>query len=140
MSSFVRHFFVLLALGWLPFAAMAATTAATPDRAPQAVSGDLGAIDAEGIPLLARKSNCSACHAINKKMMGPAWMDVARKYKGATTYSFAGKDYPLEAGLIMKVSKGGAGVWGNIPMPPNATVVNDEDIRGLVKFILGLAK
>lgn len=94
----------------------------------------------DGMPVLARKSNCTSCHAIGTKKLGPAWMDVAKKYKGATTYKLAGKEYPLEAGLIMKVSKGGAGVWGSMPMPPNAAVVKDEEIKMLVKFILGLAK
>jgi cytochrome c len=121
-------------------ATVVAPVAAVAPASSTATNTALGAMGEDGMPVLARKSNCTSCHAIATKKIGPAWMDVARKYKGASTYNFAGKDYPLEAGLIMKVSKGGAGVWGNMPMPPNATVVNDEDIRVLVKFILGLAK
>lgn len=104
------------------------------------VAGDLGAIGADGMPELARRSNCSACHAIDKKILGPTWMDVARKYKGATSYEFAGKSYPLADGLFMKVSKGGAGAWGTMPMPANSPAVKDEDIKALIKFVLGLEK
>jgi cytochrome c len=95
---------------------------------------------ATDMPALAKKNNCVACHAIDKKVVGPAWMDVSRKYKGATTYNYKGKEYPLFEGLVLKVSKGGSGNWGSMPMPANAPAVHDADIRELVKFILGLAK
>ena len=94
---------------------------------------------ATDMPLLAKKNACVACHAINKKVAGPAWMDVSVKYKGATRYTYKGKEYPLEEGLIMKVSKGGSGVWGAMPEPVNAPAVKDADIRELVRFILRLA-
>ena len=77
---------------------------------------------------LAKKNNCTACHKIEGKLVGPAYKDVAAKYKG---------DKKAEAMLIDKVKKGGAGVWGPIPMPPN-TAVKDEDIKTLVKWILAL--
>ncbi len=93
------------------------------------------------MPELAKKSGCVACHAIDKKIVGPAWMDVANKYKGAKTFSFGGKDYPLEEGLLMKVSKGGSGNWGTMPMPPNdAASKKQEQMKELVKFVLALAK
>jgi cytochrome c len=75
---------------------------------------------------LARKSACLACHTVDKKLVGPAYKDIAAKYKGQ-------KD--AEAKLIEKVKKGGSGVWGPIPMPPN-TAVKDEDIKTLVKWVL----
>lgn len=75
---------------------------------------------------LAKKSACLACHAVDKKVVGPAYKDIAAKYKGQ-------KD--AEAKLIEKVTKGGSGVWGPIPMPPN-TAVKDEDIKTLVKWVL----
>ncbi len=78
---------------------------------------------------LAQKSGCFACHGVDKKLVGPAWKDVAAKYRGQ-------KD--AEAKLITKVAKGGGGVWGPTPMPPNAPKVNDNDIKTLVHFILGL--
>jgi cytochrome c len=77
---------------------------------------------------LAKKNACTACHAIDKKLVGPAYKDVAAKYKG---------DKGAEAKLVEKVKKGGSGVWGQVPMPPN-TNVKDEDVKTLVKWILSL--
>lgn len=77
---------------------------------------------------LATKSGCLACHAVDKKMVGPAYQDVAKKYKAGD-----------EAKLFEKVRKGGKGVWGPIPMPPN-TAVKDADLHTLIKWILGGAK
>ncbi len=82
------------------------------------------------MPSLAKKNNCTACHAIDRKVLGPAWMDVAKKYKG---------DKGAEARLVAKVEKGGSGVWGPLAMPPQPAV-KDADARELVKFILSLAK
>jgi cytochrome c len=100
-----------------------------------------GSALAADMPDIAKKNGCTACHAIDKKVVGPAWMDVSKKYKDATTYSFGGKDYPLEEGLMMKVSKGGSGNWGSVPMianDPNGT--KQPAIKELVEFVLGLAK
>jgi len=79
---------------------------------------------------LAKKSNCLACHAVDKKVVGPSYQDVAKKYAG---------DKTAEAKLAAKVKKGGSGTWGAIPMPPNAQV-KDADITTLVKWILAGAK
>jgi cytochrome c len=79
---------------------------------------------------LAKKSNCMACHAVDKKLVGPAYQDVAKKYAGNAD---AAKT------LAAKVKAGGKGVWGQIPMPPNANV-KDADIDTLVKWILAGAK
>lgn len=95
---------------------------------------------ATDMPPLAKKNNCVACHSVDKKIVGPAWMDVSKKYKGATTYTYKGKEYPLLEGLVMKVSRGGSGNWGTVPMPANAPAVKEADIRELVKFELSLAK
>ncbi len=75
---------------------------------------------------LAQKSGCMACHAIDKKLVGPAYKDVAAKYRGQ-------KD--AEAKLVKKVKEGGTGVWGTVPMPPNSHV-QDADIKALVKWVL----
>lgn len=107
-----------------------------------------GSVLATDMPDLAKKSGCTACHAIDKKVVGPAWMDVSKKYKGATEYAFSpkgsadagAKKMSLEEGLIMKVSKGGTGNWGKVPMTPNSPRVNDADIKTLVQFVLHLAK
>lgn len=74
---------------------------------------------------LAKSKNCMACHAAATKLVGPAYKDVAAKYKGQ-------KD--AEDKLVQKVMKGGAGVWGPVPMPPNA--VSDAEARTLVKWVL----
>ena len=75
---------------------------------------------------LAKKYNCLACHAIDKKLVGPSYKDVAAKYKA---------DAGAEAKLVAKVKSGGVGVWGQIPMPPNAAVP-DADVKTLVKWVL----
>ena len=77
---------------------------------------------------LAKKNACTACHAIDKKLVGPAYKDVAAKYKG---------DAKAEAMLAEKVKKGSVGTWGQVPMPANASV-KDEDVKTLVKWILAL--
>ena len=79
---------------------------------------------------LMKKDGCSACHAIDKKIVGPAYQDVAAKYKG---------DAGAAAKLEEKVKKGGSGVWGPVPMPPNASVP-EADIKALVGWILTLKK
>jgi cytochrome c len=90
-----------------------------------------GSAMATDMPDLAKKSNCTSCHAIDKKVVGPAWMAVSQKYKGQPD---------AEAKLVAKVAKGGSGAWGSMPMPPNAPKVAEADIKTLVDFILGLAK
>jgi len=97
---------------------------------------------AEEMPALAKKLNCTACHAIDKKVVGPAWRDVAKKYAGSgiTKYTYQGKEYPLIEGLVMKVSRGGSGNWGTMPMPANdAGGTKKAEITELIKFIQSLA-
>src|SRR5580765_4793392 len=74
----------------------------------------------------AQKKNCMACHAVDKKVLGPAFKDVAAKYAGQ-------KDAADK--LAAKVVKGGTGTWGNIPMPANPQV-NDAEAKQLVQWIL----
>ncbi|MGV3742274.1 MAG: c-type cytochrome [Burkholderiaceae bacterium] len=74
---------------------------------------------------LAKSKNCMACHAVDKKMVGPAFKDVAAKYAGQ-------KD--AEKQLAQKVIKGSSGVWGQIPMPPNN--VTEKEAQTLVKWVL----
>jgi cytochrome c len=79
---------------------------------------------------LAKKHNCTACHQVDKKSIGPAYQEVAKKYKGQ-------KD--AVAKLSEKVKKGSSGVWGAIPMPPNAAVP-DADVKALVEWVMSQAK
>ncbi len=77
---------------------------------------------------LAQKEGCLGCHTVDKKLVGPAWKDVAARYKG---------DAGAEAKLLKKVREGGKGNWGEIVQPPNTTT-SDADLKTLVKFVLGL--
>lgn len=86
------------------------------------------AVDKDAAMALAQKSGCLACHALDKKMVGPAWNDVGKKYAG---------DAAAAAQLAVKVKKGTKGTWGPIPMPPNVTI-KDADIKTMVEFILTL--
>ena len=76
---------------------------------------------------LAQKKNCMACHAIDKKVIGPAYKDVAAKYAGQ-------KDAADK--LAQKILKGGSGVWGAVPMPANPQV-NDAEAKTLAAWVLG---
>ena len=76
---------------------------------------------------LAQKKNCMACHAVEKKVVGPAYKDVAKKY--------AGQD--ATAKLANKVKQGGSGVWGAIPMPANPQV-SDAEAKQLAAWVLSL--
>ena len=92
----------------------------------------IGSAMATDMPDLAKKNGCAACHSIDKKLIGPAWMDVAKKYKG---------DAGAEAKLVTKISKGGGGVWGTTPMPAiDPSGKKQDSIRQLVQFILSLDK
>lgn len=83
--------------------------------------------EAEGLAL-AKKSNCLTCHAIDKKVVGPAWKDVAAKYRG---------DAGAEARLANVIAKGGRGNWGGMAMPANPQV-SEADRRSLARFVLSL--
>lgn len=102
-----------------------------------AVTATLAAADATAAdgPELAKKSGCVACHAEDRKVIGPAFKDVASRYKG---------DAGAKALLIEKVKKGGKGNWtdvtGGVAMPPYSPRVPDQDIETLVDYVLGLAK
>ena len=77
---------------------------------------------------LATSKNCMACHAVDKKLVGPSYKDVAAKYAGQ-------KDAVDK--LALKVMKGGSGVWGPVPMPAN-TQVNEADAKKLAAWVLSL--
>jgi cytochrome c len=79
-------------------------------------------------PDLAQKKNCTACHALAQKVIGPAYKEVATKYAGQPD---------AVAKLVPKVLKGGAGVWGAVPMPANPQV-NEAEAKQLVQWILTL--
>ncbi|WP_310386491.1 c-type cytochrome [Roseateles sp.] len=82
-------------------------------------------------PELAQKKNCMACHAVDKKIVGPAYKDVAAKY----AKDFAKDKDAAVAKLADKIIKGGAGVWGPVPMPANAQV-SPADAKTLAAWVL----
>jgi cytochrome c len=87
-------------------------------------------LDNAAAEALMKKDGCAACHAIDKKLVGPPYVDVAAKYAG---------DKDAVAKLTKKVKDGGSGAWGPIPMPPNAATSTTE-ITDLVTWILTLKK
>lgn len=74
---------------------------------------------------LAQKKNCLACHAIDKKVVGPSYKEVAAKYAG---------DKTAAAKLAEKIQKGGVGTWGQVPMPPNQ--VTPDEAKTLAAWVL----
>ena len=93
-----------------------------------AIAVSAAALPAVANEELAKKSACTACHAVDKKVVGPAFKEVAAKYRN---------DKGADAKLADKVKKGSVGVWGQVPMPPNAAV-SDADAKTLVKWILSM--
>ena len=90
-----------------------------------AAAGIVMAGQAQADEALAKAKNCMACHAIDKKLVGPAYKDVAAKYKG---------DAKAPAMLAAKIKAGGKGTWGEIPMPPNN--VTPEEASKLAAWVL----
>ena len=89
-----------------------------------------GSAQAQDAKALLQKHGCTACHNEAKKVIGPAYVDVAAKYKA---------DAGAAAKLADKVKKGGSGVWGPVPMPPNPAVP-DADIKAMVAYVMSLKK
>lgn len=83
----------------------------------------------DGAALL-KKSNCMGCHKMEGKLVGPGFQDIANKYKG---------DASAQAKLETKITKGGAGAWGTMPMPAMANL-KAEDTKAMVTYILSMAK
>lgn len=92
-----------------------------------AAAGVVMAGQAQADEALAKAKNCMACHALDKKLVGPAYKEVAAKYKG---------DKNAVATLATKVKAGGKGNWGQVPMPPNN--VTEDEAKKLVTWILSV--
>lgn len=112
---------IMKAAGSAALAAPVAAAAKPEVKSEAAVS----AVDALA---LAKKQGCTVCHAIDKKLVGPGWRDVAAKYRGDAT---------AEARLVNKIAKGGSGAWGSMPMPAHPQI-SEADRRTLAKFVLNL--
>ena len=85
-------------------------------------------LHAQADQALAQSKNCMACHAVDKKLVGPSYKDIAKKYGGQ-------KD--AAAMLATKIIKGGSGAWGAIPMPANPQV-NEADAKKIAGWVMGL--
>lgn len=85
-------------------------------------------LPAQANEALAKSKNCMTCHGLSGKVIGPAYKDVAKKYAS---------DKDAVAKLADKIIKGGTGVWGAVPMPPNSQV-NPEEAKQLATWIMGL--
>jgi cytochrome c len=88
----------------------------------------LGAGAAAADEALAKKSACMSCHQVAKKVVGPSFSDVAKKYKG---------DAKAADHLVTVIKKGGKGVWGAVPMPPHPQV-SDDNAKKLADWVLSL--
>jgi len=89
-----------------------------------------GTAVADELEDMMKKNGCNACHSEDKKVIGPSYKDVANKYRG---------DASAAAKLVEKVKKGGSGVWGPVPMPPNPNV-KDDDVKKMIQLIMNLKK
>lgn len=89
----------------------------------------LGSAPAVASEDLAKQKACLACHQIDKKLVGPAYADIASKYKA---------DKDAETKLAAKIRAGGVGVWGQIPMPANPAV-SEAESKTLAKWVLAMA-
>jgi len=88
----------------------------------------MGAGVASADQALAQKSACMSCHQVAKKVVGPSFQDVAKKYKG---------DAKAADHIVGVIKKGGKGVWGPVPMPPHPQV-SDENAKKLADWVLSL--
>jgi cytochrome c5 len=115
-----------------PIASATAATPVAPASAvvAQAAAATSGPLNMTTGQAMMQKDGCAVCHGVDKKIVGPAYVDVATKYRG---------DKDALAKLSQKVKAGGSGVWGEVPMPPN-TQVSEADIKALVSWILTLKK
>lgn len=92
------------------------------------LAGLLAATAVPASPEAMGKAGCVACHAQDKKLVGPSFKDIAAKYRGQ-------KEAPAQ--LAEKVRKGGKGVWGPIPMPPNgAEKISDAELKAALDWVL----
>jgi len=110
-----------------PQPAVAEKPAPAPATAAPVAKVEPAVSEADALQLV-KKNNCFACHAVDKKVVGPSFKDVAAKYRG---------DAEAEARLMNKIAKGGGGVWGAMAMPANPKI-SEADRRVLAKYVLSL--
>ena len=94
-----------------------------------ALSFSAAAFAADDGETLFKKHGCSTCHSVDKKLVGPAYKEVAAKYRG---------NADAQAMLEKKVRSGGSGNWGKMPMPPASKSVSDDNIKAIVQWVLSI--
>ncbi len=99
----------------------AGAAVAAPPAAVAATPSTSSGVDARAAQALAQKHTCTACHAADRKLVGPSWADIAKKHAGSTDY------------LAGKIKSGGTGVWGAIPMPPQT--LPDADAKAIAAWL-----
>lgn len=99
---------------------------ATADTLAGAAASATGVDPTQGVGRLLNSGGCTACHAVDRQLIGPAFKAVAERYRG---------DAAAAAKLAAKIRQGGAGVWGPTPMPPNS-VLSDGEVRQIVEWVL----
>lgn len=109
-----------------PLAALSASRSVAQGQPSSVVASDDSVSPAPTGKILYAKHHCAACHGLTNKLVGPSFREVAKRYKGKPE---------VNAVLEQKIKLGGAGAWGNIPMPPHATI-EASDIASLVSWIL----
>jgi cytochrome c len=98
-----------------------APAATVPQTAPVAAKSDAAGIDSKAVMALLQKNNCTACHAVDKKILGPSFLEIAKKYPGKADY------------LAGKIKSGGSGVWGPIPMP--VQTLSDSEAKSMAAWL-----
>jgi cytochrome c len=110
-----------LALGWgLPLTAAEKAAEKKPAAAKAAAS------DSKAVEAAMKKAGCFTCHQTKRKVVGPSYLEIAKKYKG---------DKKAVETLVSKVKKGGSGVWGKVPMTPHPKL-KEEEIEPMVRWVL----
>src|SRR5690606_24742652 len=120
-----EHADAVRAHAWSTVAGASASASAAPATGSQGAAAASAAPDLAGARIVSAHT-CAGCHAVDRKMVGPSYRDIAAKYKDQAGVGDM---------LIQKIRKGGAGAWGPIPMPPNPAI-SDTDLKTAVDWIL----
>jgi cytochrome c len=126
----MKKFLIILSVGTIVFACNSSEEKPADEKKADTVATATPTVQNErGLELIGA-SDCTTCHAIDKKQIGPAYVDVAAKYENT--------DAVIDT-LIGKVINGGSGNWGTVPMTPHPTLPK-EDVREMIKYIMSLKK
>lgn len=125
----MKKFFVILSVSAIVFACNSSEEKPAGEKKEDTVASTPTVQNERGLELIGA-SDCTTCHAIDKKQIGPAYVDVAAKYENTEAVIDT---------LVSKVINGGSGNWGTVPMTPHPTIP-EADAREMVKYIMSLKK